>query len=81
MRSNHSLKLTRYGRLCKPGLWHTVHDHSLWLTHPTSAVGRLSSKVERLLQQLSDDRSWPGDDIACFALTGCSRRKPAPHTG
>jgi hypothetical protein len=22
-----SLKLTRYGRLCKPGLWHMVHHH------------------------------------------------------
>ncbi len=25
---NPSLKLTRYGRLCKPGLWHMVHHHS-----------------------------------------------------
>ena len=24
---NPSLKLTRYGRLCKPGLWHMVHHH------------------------------------------------------
>ena len=27
-RPNPSLKLTRYGRLCKPGLWHMVHLHS-----------------------------------------------------
>ena len=26
--ANHSLKQTRYGRLCKPGLWHMVHHHS-----------------------------------------------------
>jgi hypothetical protein len=26
-RPNPSLKLTRYGRLCKPGLWHMVHHH------------------------------------------------------
>ena len=25
LRPNPSLKLTRYGRLCKPGLRHTVH--------------------------------------------------------
>jgi hypothetical protein len=25
---NPSLKLTRYGRRCKPGLWHMVHHHS-----------------------------------------------------
>jgi hypothetical protein len=25
---NRSLKLTRYGRLRKPGLWHIVHHHS-----------------------------------------------------
>jgi len=24
---NPSLKLTRYGRLCKPGLWHMVNHH------------------------------------------------------
>jgi hypothetical protein len=24
---NPSLKLTRYGRLCKPGLLHMVHHH------------------------------------------------------
>jgi predicted small metal-binding protein len=24
---NKSLKLTRYGTLCKPGLWHSVHHH------------------------------------------------------
>lgn len=28
VRPNPSLKLTRYGRLCKPGLWHLVHHHS-----------------------------------------------------
>jgi hypothetical protein len=27
VRPNPSLKLTRYGRLCKPGLWHMVHHH------------------------------------------------------
>jgi hypothetical protein len=26
-RPNPLLKLTRYGRLCKPGLWHMVHHH------------------------------------------------------
>ncbi len=31
VRPNPSLKLTRYGRLCKPGLWHIVHHHSLGL--------------------------------------------------
>jgi hypothetical protein len=24
---NPSVNLTRYGRLCKPGLWHMVHHH------------------------------------------------------
>jgi hypothetical protein len=27
VRPNPSLKLTRYGRLCKPGLRHRVHHH------------------------------------------------------
>jgi hypothetical protein len=27
LQPNPSLKLTRYGRLCKPGLWHMVHHH------------------------------------------------------
>jgi hypothetical protein len=27
VRPNPSLKLTRYGRLCKPGPWHMVHHH------------------------------------------------------
>ncbi len=31
---NPSLKLTRYGRLCKPGLWHMVHHHSPGLHSP-----------------------------------------------
>ncbi len=26
-RPNPSVNLTRYGRLCKPGLWHIVHHH------------------------------------------------------
>jgi len=36
---NPSLKLTRYGRLCKPGLWHMVHHHSPGLhSLPTRAA-------------------------------------------
>jgi len=31
---NPSLKLTRYGRLCKPDLWHMVHHHSPGLHSP-----------------------------------------------
>ena len=34
VRPNPSLKLTRYGRLCKPGLWHMVHHHSPGLHSP-----------------------------------------------
>ena len=31
MKPNTSLKLIRYGRLCKPGLWHMAPHHSLGL--------------------------------------------------
>ena len=48
---NPSLKLTRYGRLCKPGLWRMVHHHSPGLCTACRS-GQLSSNVRRRREEL-----------------------------
>ncbi len=40
-RPNPSVNLTRYGRLCKPGLWHMVHHHRPGLQSLPTRAGYL----------------------------------------
>ena len=39
--ANHSLNRTRYGRLCKLGLWHMVHHHRPGLQSLPTRAGYL----------------------------------------
>jgi len=41
VRPNPSVNLTRYGRLCKPGLWHMVHHHRPGLQSLPTRAGYL----------------------------------------
>ncbi len=53
MRPNPSLKLTRYGRHCKPGLSHSYYRLSPGLQYSTCLRGQLSSNVRRHISHRS----------------------------
>ncbi len=49
MRPNPSVNLTRYGRLCKPGLWHMVHHHRPGLQSLSSSASVHFTKAGTIL--------------------------------